>query len=142
MILPPVPHWPGRNARPPEALFAPLKATVAPGMDAAALAGSDAFSQGLRAFRAGYFWEAHELWEAVWTCLPPAAAQRLAMRGLIQLANAGLKARMGQNGAAARILALADAALDEAARRGADCAMGLTRAKVDELRAQATGDSP
>ncbi len=140
MILPPVPHLPGRTPRPPEALFAALKQGLAD-MDPAALGGSAASREGLRAFRARYYWEAHELWEAVWTCLPPAGAERLALRGLIQLANAGLKGRMGQAGAQARILALADAALAEAARRGSKDALGLGPGALAGLREQAAGDS-
>jgi hypothetical protein len=135
--LPPVPHQPGRTPRPDDALFAPLKAGLSSELSFEDLAASKAFRGGLEAFDAGYFWEAHELWEAVWICLPPASAERQLLQGLIQLANAGLKNRMGQASAAKRILALADAALLEATRRCPDATFGMVLARVDDLRTQA-----
>jgi len=139
--LPAVPHLPGRTPRPPEAQLAPWKAGLTPQLAPAALLASPAFAAGLEAFRARYYWEAHELWEAVWICLPPAAAERLLLRGLIQLANAGLKARMARPTAAMRILALADAALAEHARRQSRVAPPLNAAALAALRAQAVQES-
>lgn len=127
LLLPPQPYFPGRTPRPDEALFAPLKEGAEAGVT------SPAFTGGLGAFEARYYWEAHELWEAVWMALPPASAEKLWLQGVIQLANAGLKARMGRMAAARRCLALADTALTEAARRG------FAR-DVDGLRAQAQGE--
>ena len=75
-------------------------------------------------------------------CLPPASAERHLLQGLIQLANAGLKARMGRRAAALRILDLADAAFREAflhARE--DFLMGLSRSKVEELKEHASAPS-
>lgn len=131
--LPPSPYLPGLTERPDDALFAPLKAGLSPDRPAAELAESAAFLGGLEAFGRGYYWEAHELWEAVWMCLPPASAERHLLRGLIQLANARLKARMGRDGAAMRIAGLADAAVREAFLHGHDRLMGLSRADVAEL---------
>lgn len=74
-------------------------------------------------------------------CLPPASAEKQFMRGLIQLANAGLKNRMGRRIAADRILALADAAFSEAAMRKRGAMMGLSRDDVASLRLQAALDS-
>ena len=116
-VLPEAPHLPGRTPRPSEALFAPLKAGLP--KDARGLLSSDAFKGGFAAFEARYYWEAHELWEAVWSALAPAGAERLWVSGLIQLANSGLKARLGRRVAAARCLALADGLLAEAQTRGA-----------------------
>lgn len=138
---PAVPHLPGRNARPEEAGFAPLKAGLAEGMAAEAALASPAFATGLAAHRAGYHWEAHELWEAVWAALPPAAPERFLLRGLIQLANTRLKAAMRRGGAARRCLALADLALHEAELRGALHPPGLDREALGELRAAAASDS-
>ena len=61
------------------------------------------------------------------------------MRGLIQLANGGLKARMGRENAARRIAALADTALREAFLQGQEGLMGLGRGEVEEMRNQALG---
>lgn len=121
IALPPAPHLPGRNPRPDPVIFAACKDDP----DLALRAGQVAFA-------ARYYWEAHECWEGVWMAQPPASAARHLMRGLIQLANAGLKKRMGRDSAAARILALADAQLREV--QGAP--LGFTPSDVQRLRAQ------
>ena len=64
--------------------------------------------------------------------LPPASAERHLLQGLIQLANGGLKARMGRENAARRIAALADTALREAFLQGQEGLMGLGRAEVGQ----------
>ncbi|WP_111734522.1 DUF309 domain-containing protein [Roseovarius amoyensis] len=135
------PHLPGRTPRPPEAAFAPLKAALEGADDPAALAASAAFGAALRLFERRYYWEAHEMFEAVWIRLPPASAERVLLRGLIQLSNAGLKARMGRGRATARILALADADLAEVAARAPAGAMGLTPGALAALRCQAAGEA-
>lgn len=53
--------------------------------------------------REGYFWEAHELLEALWRRCPPNSAQSLLLMSLIQHANAGLKVEMGRPKAEARL---------------------------------------
>ena len=126
ITLPPEPHFPGRTRRPDPAIFAACKDDPALALEA-----------GLTAFAARYYWEAHECWEGVWMAQPPASAGRHLMRGLIQLANAGLKRRMGREGAAVRILALADAHLREV--RGA--ALGLEPWAVQQLRGQILTES-
>jgi len=134
-----VPHLPGRTPRPPEAAFAPLKAALGTAGDTGALAASAAFAAAQDLFERRYYWEAHELYEAVWMRLLPAGPERVLLRGLIQLANAGLKARMGRAAAARRILALADAALAEAAVRGGG--MGLNPERIARFRAQAAEET-
>ncbi len=137
--LPSEPYMPGRNARPDAALFAPLKAGIVAGSAVAELAASDAFRGGREAFAREYFWEAHELWEAVWLALPPASAERHLLRGLIQLANAGLKRRMDEPKAATRAAGLADTALAEAFLHAGQPLMGLGRDDLPGLRDHALG---
>jgi hypothetical protein len=117
-------------------LFSALKAKTS-GLDASdALAGTDCFKCGCDAFQKGYYWEAHELWESIWMALPPQSAERQLLRGLIQLANAGLKGRMGRQVASQKILSLADAAISESRIRGGDSLMGLKRGEIVEMRRQ------
>lgn len=125
IALPDTPHLPGRNPRPDPAVFAPLQG------DAGA-----AFRAGLEAFDRGYFWEAHECWEPVWAAQPPASRRRHLLQGMIQLANAALKRRMGQERAAARILLLAESAL---ARAGGET-MGLDPAALARMRDRAESE--
>ena len=122
IILPQTPHLPGRTPRPDPAGFATLRGDP-----------EAAWRAGIEAFERGYFWEAHECWEGVWASCPPASRSRHLMQGLIQLANAGLKRRMGKDRAAARILMLADAAL----ARAGDETMGMARASLVHMRHRA-----
>jgi hypothetical protein len=46
-------------------------------------------------YNAAYFWEAHVYWEKLWALEREASAARALLRGLIQLAAAGLKERDG-----------------------------------------------
>ncbi len=136
LCLPPVPYVPGLTARPEEGCFDPVKTGLSPALSCGELASSRAFTGGLEAFSRGYFWEAHELWEAVWMCLPPASAERHLVQGLIQLANGALKRRMGRERAAVRIFERADIALAEAHRRHSR-PMGFSEADTTALRASA-----
>jgi hypothetical protein len=132
--LPVAPYVPGQGVRPDEDLFTALKRGIGTDCSADDLAQSPAFLSGLDLLTRGYFWEAHELFEAVWLVLPPASAERSLLQGLIQLANAALKVRMGRKNAAVRIVALAETALREAFLHGQAELMGVPRTDVDRLR--------
>ena len=132
--LPPQPHFPGRNARPDDSVFAPLKATLVGCETPDALQQSAVFAAGFEAFHAGYFWEAHELWEPVWLQLPPASRERHVLQGLIQLANAALKRRMGLGAASDRILLRADTALEAGFAGTTNPVMGISRRYSASLR--------
>lgn len=58
---------------------------------------------GCQLFEAGFYWEAHEAWEPVWHAARPNSAAALLIQAVIALANAALKIRMGQPGAARRL---------------------------------------
>jgi len=53
---------------------------------------------------AGYFWESHEVLEAVWAAAPQGGRERILLRACIQIASANLKLRMQKPRAAARLL--------------------------------------
>jgi hypothetical protein len=44
-------------------------------------------------FDAGYYWEAHEVWEGLWHAVGRRGATALVLKGLIKLAAAGVKVR-------------------------------------------------
>ena len=52
---------------------------------------------GLDLFNHGYYWEAHESWEAVWKAPRSQFAVATFLKGLIKLAAAGVKAREGNS---------------------------------------------
>ena len=105
--LPETAHVPGRTSR-PDASPAYLAAAAAPAVtEPARWAENAAYRYSVRLFEAGFFWEAHEVWEPVWMRSPPNSRERALVQGLIQLANACLKLRMGRPQAAERLLDLA-----------------------------------
>ena len=76
------PHVPGSGSEPDRA---PLEV---------AKADEQAFRYGVDLYNRGFFWEAHEVWEAVWLAAPPNSGRRQGVRALIQMANAVLKRDM------------------------------------------------
>ncbi|HYS90552.1 MAG TPA: DUF309 domain-containing protein [Bradyrhizobium sp.] len=56
---------------------------------------------------AGYFWESHQVLEAVWAAVPQGGRERILLRACIQIANANLKLRMNKPHAAVRLFGAA-----------------------------------
>jgi hypothetical protein len=77
-----------------------------------------AFVYGLALHDGGFFWEAHEIWEAIWKAAPMNGRDRLALRALIQIANAELKRRTERPRAAVRLIDEAKGLLSEFILRG------------------------
>lgn len=133
--MPPHAYVPGQTARHPVGAFDALRASVVPRMTEADLAATVAMLAG-RAYReAGYFWEAHELLEPVWMACPPNSEARSLVQGLIQLANAQLKVRMGKPRAAQRLYLIALDHLEAVTRPVVlGCDAGALRAEVSALK--------
>ena len=89
-----------------------------------------AWNYGLFLIVYGYYWEAHEVLEPVWMTAPPNSRERALLQGLIQLANAFLKADMGNDRAARRIAGLASQCFVEAHARKGDLVMNLDAARL------------
>lgn len=81
-------------------------------MTAGQLAHCDAWLAGWQFLEAGYHWEAHEVWEAVWLALPDGTADRRFVQAAIQTANAALKLRMSRPKATLRLCGIARALLE------------------------------
>jgi hypothetical protein len=75
-----------------------------------------AYLRGLDLFNHGYYWEAHEAWEGLWHACGRTGPTADFLKGLIQLAVAGVKVREGRPagvaGHAARAVELFHAAAD------------------------------
>jgi uncharacterized protein len=80
-------------------------------------------------FNLGFWWEAHEAWEAVWKALPRDSVQARFMQALIQIAAACLQVEAERVDGAARALQRAGTNLmpvmQELGRTGAKRYMGL-----------------
>ena len=101
--MPPHVYVPGLSPGHPRSLFEGLKATVHADVPASELHQTQAFVAGVRFFHAGYFWECHDVLDAVWMQTSDPSPERDMVLALIQLANARLKVLMRQPGAARRL---------------------------------------
>jgi uncharacterized protein len=125
-------YVPGLTPRHADGLFDRFK-DARPGDPLTRLSASVSWAVGQDFLRAGYFWEAHEVLEALWLACPPNGAERLSVQAAIQLANAGLKARMGRKGAAVRLLEMARDLTTESLARGCDPALALAPADWNRI---------
>jgi hypothetical protein len=71
------------------------------------LVGGEALAFGVDLFNAGFFWEAHEVWEGVWRTVERGNPQGATLRGLLLFAAAVVKQRVGRAGGAASLVAKA-----------------------------------
>ncbi len=104
------------------------------------LEGAAAWHYGVDLFNAGYFWEAHEIWEPLWRVAADGSVERVAFKALIQIAASRVKLRAGNVRAARRLAERAAGALDAlgAARfRGVDLAELAAHARAIEDGAMA-----
>lgn len=128
------PSWayvPGVNTRHPESWFDPLKEGVTIGMTEAAVQDSLAWRAGLAYRGDGYYWECHEVLEALWLATSDGPL-RSYIQAVIQLANAQLKEKMGRPKAAVRLCEIVCTHLDACA--GREMILGQ---RVDTLRIEA-----
>lgn len=110
-----------------------------------ALEGDAAWAYGVDLFNAGYFWEAHEIWEPLWRAAPEGGVERVAMKALIQIAASLLKRRGGNERAARRLAERAARAIESVGAprfRGVELS-GIARAAQEAgavaIRVRASG---
>lgn len=130
VALPPHVYIPGLSPRHPSTLFDLLKASVRPDTKVSELHSTDAYRAGRAFFDAGFFWESHEVLEAVWMRTVDPSPERDMVLAFIQLANARLKVLMRQPRAALRLCDMVQTHL-------ARCPHGraILDLRVDEMQA-------
>jgi hypothetical protein len=92
--------WPHPTSS-PQGHSAGRAPTTEPPIAADAWFDSAAYVRGFALFNAGYYWEAHEVWEGLWHAHGRKGATADILRGLIKLAAAGVKVRERQPGGVA-----------------------------------------
>src|SRR5947208_6900201 len=110
-----LPRWayvPGWEAEADHEMLAMAKALVPARFNGFVPARHPALRYGLGLNDAGFFWESHEILEAVWAAAPQGGRERILLRACIQIANANLRLRMKKPHAAARLLGEALGELD------------------------------
>jgi uncharacterized protein len=127
--VPPHAHVPGLNARHPEDWFDHIKASVTDETPFELLGQTAAWQVGLSYFHDGYFWECHEVLEAVWMRAPDPSQERALIQAMIQLANARLKIRMEKPNAARRLCTMVDDLLRQCG--AAETILGLRLSDIE-----------
>src|SRR6266567_3519161 len=132
-----LPRWaymPGVEREADHDTLAMAKALVPARFNGFVPARHPALRYGLGLNDSGFFWESHEILEAVWAAAPQGGRERILLRACIQIANANLKLRMEKPRAAARLLGealgeLTTLGLRKAAAGGAGFADGFPTAE-------------
>lgn len=117
-----LPRWiytPGENAESDDETLARAKSLVPPRFESFVPFDHPALIYGLALNDAAFFWESHEILEAVWKAAPMGGRDRILLRACIQIANAGLKHRLGRVRAVERLLGEAKTELAELSVRAA-----------------------
>jgi hypothetical protein len=89
--------WPHPTRSPEGHLYGAAKLPVPP-IKEGQWETSSAYLRGVELFNAGYYWEAHEVWESLWHAHGRRGAIAQVVQALIKLAAAGLKVREGRPG--------------------------------------------
>jgi hypothetical protein len=92
--LPPYTHIPGQTPHPysdPAGHSYGVAREQPPPIDPQRSSESLALLRGIDLFNAGFYWEAHEAWEGLWHAAGRCGVTAVCIKGLIQLAVAGVK---------------------------------------------------
>lgn len=126
--LPPHAYIPGKTPRHPEGWFDAITTAVPVGGPLAQLHLTQAWTAGLLYLERGYFWECHEVLEAVWMQAPQGSPEREMVQAVIQLANARLKLLMERPHATIRLCTMVQDHLASCPLEGS--ILGLTAQEV------------
>jgi len=102
------------------------------------------YLHGLDLFNFGYYWEAHEAWEAVWHAAGRGGQVADFLKGLIKLAAAGVKAREGRSEGVIRHARRAQELFEKVAMHSADDChfMGLSLEELKQVARQTAATPP
>jgi predicted metal-dependent hydrolase len=103
---------------------------------------SEAFRRGFDLFNAGYYWEAHEIWELLWNHEGRVGAVADLLRGLIKLAAAGVKVRQNQRHGVVTHGARAAERFDAARAAEGSPLLGMDLVRLAEIAASIANDPP
>ena len=101
-----LPRWaylPGVEAEADHETLAMAKALVPARFNGFVPARHPALRYGLGLNDAGFFWESHEILEAVWAAAPQGGRERILLRACILISNGNLRLRMEKPGSAGRL---------------------------------------
>lgn len=102
---------------------------------------SPLYLNGFKLFNAGYYWEAHEVWESLWHAHGRRGPIADLLKGLIKLAAAGVKVRQGQPHGIATHAARAGACFASARRVAGRNLLGLDLDRLEGISSE-IADNP
>ena len=105
--LPQQAYLPGKTGRPEEDAYDWIRDRTPERVDETTLDETVSWHYGLRLLREGFYWEAHEVLEPIWTACAPNSRERYMVQGIIQIANAALQAELEKPRAASRLVEIA-----------------------------------
>lgn len=105
--LPEYKHVPGINPRPDCSFLESIASQAHAVTEDCTAIENIAWHYGIRLLNAGYYWESHEVLEAVWLNASPNSRERYLLQAVIHLANARLKQKMSRHNAVVRLSKLA-----------------------------------
>ncbi len=143
--FPPYRHRPGRTPHPERdpaghrfLEHLPSGLLPAPPVPLSALSEAPLFRYGEQLFRAGYWWEAHAVWEELWRAAareePGETPEREVLRAFVQLSAAALKNDLGGVRGSRKLLSAARSRMARVSDRGDT---GLLRPRFEALRVAA-----
>jgi uncharacterized protein len=118
--LPPYSYVPGHNYHPISHPLGHMHGHVAqpvPPLSPDAWQASEEYRYGIDLFNHGFYWEAHEAWEALWHAAGRSGAVAVWLKALIKLAAAAVKLREGNSRGAAHHARRSQQLLDELKRQ-------------------------
>jgi uncharacterized protein len=137
--LPPYSYVPGLSPHPvsdPRGHSFGVQEPAAEPLQVASYQSNETYLYAIDLFNHGFYWEAHEAWEALWHAAGRTGAAADFLKGLIKLAAAGVKAREGR-AAGVRQHAQRAAELFHAVSAGADGSGRLYGMMLDNLKTAA-----
>lgn len=103
---------------------------------------SPEYRRGIALFNAGYYWEAHEEWEALWQAEGRRGPTADILRALIKLAAAGVKVRERQTHGIVTHAGRAARLFESASAEGGPMQLGLDLVEAAAVARQIAGDPP
>lgn len=137
MRLPPYSYvpggpWPHPKSHPEGHSYHTPECAITP-LDPQRWADSDAYLEGIRLFEAGYYWEAHEVWEGLWHAAGRSGPVATMLKALIKLAAAGVKIRERNLTGAATHAARAQVLFDQLRRETGPIFLGQDLERLADL---------
>ena len=129
---PPYAYLPGQTERHPEALFDEIK-SACDGLDYSEFRNTATFDCACGFLQDGFYWESHEVFEALWLACLNGSTEKTLIHELLQIGNMHLKRRTGRKNAVMQLKGMAESLWAEKFREQNDVIYGFQRDDILSL---------